>query len=380
VVVTEPVPVPAEAETEYAATLQDACRRASALGVAEIELRWNGRLVSQPLEVTSPRLTLRAAAGFKPIIVFEPAGSQRHSIRLSGGASSRISVQGVELRLELPAEPADGWSLFSMTSGQSLDLSDCVLTMVDGAPESSFVHEQVAMIALQPRRSGDAMTMFDPQPAMAQSAMIVMENCVARGEATMIAMADETPLTLHWNQGLIATSRRLMETGGSATDPKFFEKIAIHLESVTANCRQGLFQMRRPAGKAYQFAVDVAAEHCILASDVGAPLYEFVAASPIAESDVRLQSNGDSNCYPNAEVVFLRIGSESSSEKQQDFELDDRRWSTETRPQVGSPWLHPLPKDIPPHALQKADFLVDPALAVGVGYDPLRLPEASSGR
>ena len=58
------------------------------------------------------------------------------------------------------------------------------------------------------------MSMADPQMAMAQYAPDPLERCLARGEATLVSMADETPLSLSWKQGLLATSRRLIETGG----------------------------------------------------------------------------------------------------------------------------------------------------------------------
>jgi protein kinase-like protein len=364
-------------DCEYTSTLHDACRRAIAEGVTEVELRWNGRFIQKPLDISGARLSLRAAPGFKPILVFQPSPSERQMIRLSGAGSSRLSIQGVELRLELPPEPAQGWSLIAMSAGQGLDLMDCVLTVQDGDRDRAPMHEQVAVVSVQPRRGSDMMTMTDPQPAMTQSATINLAQCVVRGEATFIVMTDETPLTLHWTQGLLVLSRRLIETGGSATDPKWFEKIVIGLDAVTASCRQGLYQMRRSDAKDYQFTVDVTAEHCLLTTEAGAPLYEFVGAAPIAESDVHLQSAGDFNCYPNADVVFLRLRSESDG-REQDFELDDRRWSTEARPQIGNPWLHPPSRDNPAHAATKMDFLVDPALATGVGFDPLRVPDAAA--
>jgi len=69
--------------------------------------------------------------------------------------------------LELPREPADGWALFALGSGQTLELSSCVLTVQDGDSERPPIHDQVAMIAVQPRRAGENMVLMDPQPAMA---------------------------------------------------------------------------------------------------------------------------------------------------------------------------------------------------------------------
>ena len=134
--------------------------------------------------------------------------------------------------------------------------------------------------------------------------------------------------------------------------------------------------MRRGAGKGYQLPLDVAAEHCILATDPATPLFEFVGGPTGSEDELRLQSSGDSNCYPNADVVFLRVRSGIPGERDQDFELDDRRWSVENRSQVGNPWLRQPPRDVPAHMLNKSDFMADPELAAGAGFDPARLPDA----
>ena len=154
------------------------------------------------------------------------------------------------------------------------------------------IHEQVAMVSVQSRRASETMVMMDPQPMMSQSTAITLERCIARGEATFVVLADETPLTVRWNQGLLVTSRRLIETSGSASDPKWFEKIDLKLNSVTAICREGLHQMRRGAGKGYQLPLDVAAEHCILATDPATPLFEFVGGPTGSEDELRLQSIG----------------------------------------------------------------------------------------
>jgi hypothetical protein len=368
-------PMASDPETEYTTTLADACLRAARLGVTEIELRWNGRRVEKSLDITSQRLTVRAAADFRPIVVFQPPVIDRQMVRVSGGSTSRLTLQGLEFRLELPAEPADGWALIAMGTAQSLELSDCVLTVKDGDADRPPIHDQVAMIVVQPRRPSETMAMMDPQLAMTQQATIALDRCIARGEATFISLSDETPLAVTWNQGLLATSRRMLETGGSAANPKFFEKLLLDLDFVTASCRQGLY-LRRSSGKNYQFPVIVTAEHCIFMTEPDAPLYEFAGVTNPSEKD--LQVSGDHNRYPDEHVIFLRSRPDIPGERDQDYGLDIRPWSIENRSQVGIPWLQPPQPNRPAHLLTKADFAMDAAMASGAGFDPLLLPDSAS--
>src|SRR5207248_11719361 len=109
--------------------------RAAELKIAEIELRFSGEKAERPLEIASPRLTLRAGVGYEPALVIRP-GVQlepRQMIRMVGGGSAHLAWQGVELRLELPRQaPADGFALFAVNTGQSLDRTSGVRTGQDG--------------------------------------------------------------------------------------------------------------------------------------------------------------------------------------------------------------------------------------------------------
>jgi hypothetical protein len=367
---------PLEANTEVAASLAEACARAAELGLSEIELRFSGPRIEQPIEITNARLTIRAAAGFRPIVVFQPevGMSKDEMISLLGGISAHIAFDGIELRLMLPADlPADGWSLLSMSTGQSLDLNNCVLTVSDGDQDNPPIHDQVAMIAVNRRRAGDSMGMGDPQVAMGQQARITLERCIARGEASLVCLTDETPLTIRWNQGLLVTSQHLLTTSGSASEPQYYDQIVIDLDNITAVCREGMYYMRRGPGKAFQFHVNAYANHCVFVGDVGAPLFEMVGLTTPPEED-ELQSTGDGNRFAPLDMPFLFVRSSPTNDPQI-FKLG-RRWSSETRSQAGVPWLHSPPLDHPAHDSLKRDFVIDVEPGDNrAGFDPLLLPE-----
>jgi eukaryotic-like serine/threonine-protein kinase len=369
-------PAPPEPQTEYVWTLHDASARAAELGLNDIELQYNGSRLEPPLEVNHQRLTVRAAPGYRPIVLFRPQvrmGDQQ-MIRLAGGSVAHLVFEGVELRLELPTDlPADGWSLFAMSTGQSLDLNDCVLTIQDGDSEHPAIHDQVSFINVQRRRPGDTMTMTDSQLAMGQQAKIGLERTMVRGAASLVNLTDETPLTVRWNQGLLVTSKHLLETGGSASEPQYYEQIVLDLDNVTACCKQGLYYLRRGPGKAFQFSVNAYADQCIFVSDPNVALFEMVGLSTPPEPEA-LQSTGEGNRFSPADMPFLFVRSASGAEPQS-FRLG-RRWSSETRSQAGVPWMHAPRLERPPHEATKHDFVVEAGAADGgPGFDPLLLPD-----
>jgi hypothetical protein len=162
------------------------------------------------------------------------------------------------------------------------------------------------------------------------------------------------------------------------TEPTRFESIAINLARVTASCRQGLYQMKRRPGSAYQLAVEVAADHCIFVTEPGAPLYEFIGVSEVAPKD--LHCEGQFNLYPHSEALFLRFRSGQPGDMASEFAVKDRTlvWSAERNLQRGDPWRQPLDLSSPAYARTKDQFQVDSAMTIDVGFDPAALPTVTA--
>jgi serine/threonine protein kinase len=371
-------PVDAPADTEYQTSLAAACLRAAELGLSEIELAWNGPQVEAPLEISQTKLMLRAASSaYRPEIVFRPnvteSISERQMIRFTGGPSSRLTIQGVDLLLALPPEPASGWSLLSLRPGQTLDLLSCVLTVQDGDARQAPVHDRVAMVSVQPRMTADTMSM-EPTSAMAANTTILVDGTLARGEATFVSLAEDTPLSLNWTQGLLVTPQRLLTTTGSSSSPKSFDRINLTLENVTAVCREGLFLMDRRRGAGYHFGLDVDASRCIFMTDVDAPLFEYVGVSSVQPND--LQVGGEMNRYPpRPDVTFLRYESPPPDRTETSIDLSDRgTWSRESQPRPLDQWRMSPPADRPAHLQTKEAYQPPADVAIEAGFDPSRLP------
>ncbi len=367
-------PVPGEiVETSLAA----ASRKAAELGLTEIELAWSGPLEQAPFELSSSRLVLRAAAGFRPEIVFapevSPSGTNQEMIRLTGSPGNRLTILETALTLRLPDDPASGWSLLSLQVGQTLELRDAALTVQDGDALTPPRHDQVAMIAVRPRPMSDTMTM-DPMAAMSLNTGIVLDRTIARGEATFVRLSEDVPLELRWNQGLLVTPKRLLETTGSSTNPKWFDQIRLSLERVTAVCRQGLFQVKRRSGAAYQFGVEANASNCIFLTDSQAPLYDFVNVEEVSTED--LHCDGSANRYPQPDVTFLRVRPPSPLEAESTYSLKQRgEWSMESQPQPRVPWKTPPTLTLPAHRQVREAFELQTEAEADAGFDPAIVPE-----
>jgi serine/threonine-protein kinase len=365
------------ADTELLHSLSVACRRAAELQIGEIELQFDGELQEAPFDLSVSKLVIRAAAGRKPTIVFRPSSAGLAADRIMmhplAGSPGRVQFQGVGLRLELPGESASGWALFALAPLQTLELTDCVLTVRDFGPFGAPAHSQVGMVFVQPRRSSEMMKL-DEEVGMSQPATIVLSRTIARGQSSLVTMPDETPLRLVWNQGLFVSSQHLIETGGTAMKPTVFNRIELDLSRVTLLAQQGLYQMQYRNGASHHLDVDVECSNSILSPGAGAALFEFSGVNSI--EDIKLKFAGSDNCYPREDTVFVRMKPASPSQATVDFDLNNRlRWSEERRPDPAVDWLSPPPASLPVHEHTKLHYLLKDETMSDAGFDPAQLPD-----
>ena len=338
-------------EEDAVSSLALAIRRAIEKGIGEIELDFDGDLIEHQIEIPPSRLQVHPAAGRHPRVVFRPelssVAEQRQMMRLLGGAS-RLSLQDLDLRLELPAEPSSGWALFAIHQGQSLEFSNCVLTVVDQGANGAPQHDQVCVVQLQTRRLTEMMKMEDDMAMMISPAGIDLSHCLVRGEATFLSIPEELPVKLNWDEGLFISSKRFLETGGAISKPKWHGRLELELNRVTISAQQGLFQMKRRSDAAHQLDLEVSSDLSIFSVGSEAPLFEFAGMASV--DDVHFSFGGTDNCFPREEMIFLRAKPIAPGEGVLEFNLANRsRWATDRSPDLGVFWQSPPTAEIAPH-------------------------------
>jgi serine/threonine protein kinase len=367
------------AETDVVGSLAQGIRRAAEKGITEVELDFNGDSVENPFEIPAGRMQVHAAPGRKPRIVFRPELStvvdQRQMIRLLGNGS-RLSLQEIDVRLELPAEPSFGWTLFTVHQGQSLDLSNCVVTVVDQGSNGAPVHDQVSIVQLQTRRLTEMMKMEDDM-AMIVPTSIYLSECFVRGEATFLSVPEELPVRLEWDQGLFVSTKRLIETGGTIAKPRWHGRLELALNRVTIAAQQGLFQMKRRSDAAHQLDLEVTSDRSIFTVGAESPLFEFAGMPNIDE--IHFSFSGADNCYPREEMLFVRARPIAPGEGMVDFNLANRnRWaSAERSPDLGVIWQAPAAADLLPHSQLPEHYQLSETSPHAAGFNLEDMPRPS---
>ncbi len=351
---------------EYA-SLAEACRAAKSGDV--VELRYNGRLPSRPMNLAGQRLTIRAADGYSPIVSFEPRSSdlaQSSSMMSFGGG--QFTALGVQFEIRLKNDlVSESWTLAEIRPGESVRLDGCTLTIKNSSDEGAAYAPDVAFFDIRAVPGPGVMTASDTAPARLP-ASLVLKNSVVRGEA-LFARADEPlPIQINWENGLLAITQKLLTVRGGPSDPKPAGQMQITLQHVTAYVPEGLVQLVSTSDAPLLPPLEINASDCIFSGKTE-PFIDQTGPEEPEELRRRLAWTGDRNFYEGFDC-WWRIGGPGSAEPALKMNFADWQafWAAhEIQPTANQvKWRNSQPSERHgPHRQQPADYTL-----LGAGDNP----------
>jgi len=345
-------------------TLSAACAAARPGDV--IELRFNGRLEEEPLELANLDLTIRAAKTaedpnkeYEPVVAFRPAeidpiGYPRSMIALIG---SRLTLTDVQIEFELPRElPSDRWSLFDLGQGRQLKLENSRLTIRNASDLRAAYHQEVAFLRLK-AAPGSGLLLDDKPSDAAQRVAVELVDCVVRGEAAFLAIEDLRPVRVDWTNGFFVTTEQLLVSEGGERSPQPGEIIEINLRHLTAVADGGLCRLEHSEFAPYQLPLHVYCANTLVLSRPEVSLVEQVGVAVMEPSRERVSWVGDHNVYQGfTDFWTVRPLDPAIPAETWDFDHWRGHWDEETSrlDQIDEDDL-PGP-DRPAHSLEPTDY------------------------
>ena len=306
---------------EYA-SLAAACEAAKTGDI--IELRFNGRLDERPIRLPNLKLTIRAAEGFQPVVRFRPQDqrsmeSSRGAVVIAGGS---LSLLGLGLEFEVPRDlPADDWTLFELRQPETVRLESCTLTVRNTTSNGSMMHPDVAFFRI--RSPGAVSIPLSTEKGVHTSALLLqLRNCIARGAATFVQAEGMIPLTVQWDNGILASGQRLTSIAGYADSPPRGATVQFDLRHLTALVRAGLVEMTATADGPYLPSVEFTAADSIFLVDQKSPLVSQTGDDELEQLRKRLTWKGDRLFYEGV-VTFWRV---ANPENVEDYAA--KQWQT----------------------------------------------------
>jgi len=348
-----------DAENEFS-TLAAACSAATNNDI--IELRYNGRRAERPIKLGNLKATLRAGAGYQPIVVFRPTemDAVKTPPTMIHVTAGRLKLINLALEFHVPRDVrADHWSLIEALGEQSLRLENCCLTVFNASDDRRAYHEDVAFFRFQPppgSEVGIGQWSGETEPA----AVVEMVDCIARGEATFLRSERLQRVDLSWENGLLVTSEELLLATAGYQTMRTAGTLQLDLRHLTAVVRNG-FRWVTSAPQGLELSI-----HCtdsILATRSGGPLLQQSAPESIGDQQIRVSFAGDRNFYEGIDT-FWAIGTPGQVEplERLGFEAWCSYWGPELEhlPSLDSVgWAVAPPVDVPAHRQTPSDYRLD---------------------
>lgn len=290
----------------------------------------------------------------------------------------RIAMENLHLVWNVSNDEIDGGSLFLINDNRLVQLTDCTITVENSSRRDEVYAFDIITSpdSIDQSRRDEVISDDGSLPLVA----IDLDDVIIRGEMTMLHMDFAAELQLDWDNGLLAVSRRMIDTAGVMRRPPLnAAPIQLRFDQLVAHAPRGLVRMRLGVSGPYPVEIDREANNCVFVVDRGVPHVEILGLAELERETPLLQLRGVGNTY-DAEPTLVdpvlalsRRGGETEQTRLNDLLSDPPSWTEEKSPRWTVRWsLGALP-DRPPSELRPADFRQD---GTGLsGFDENTLPE-----
>lgn len=288
----------------YYATLRDACLAASEKeDIRVIEIQSAAPLYESSVQIQSSNLTIRSS-GQGPAVIRIPTArdafnSRGAAIVQRGGV---VRFEDIQFEWDLPPAMSRSAAMLELRDTQRTSFTGCVITGRVG--ESTFATQDAsAFLRVESTVEGGMLT---PESMTSNpiEPVIELNNCLVRGDATLLRAAPSVTLTIRWSEGVFASSRRLVEITGVSRRPLPLAKAEIGLSRVTLQALEGLVKTSTTVDEPYTIQTHLSLSDSFISAPADVPL---VVNQHPAEKNFEftpLVVDGERNTYFGAAILW----------------------------------------------------------------------------
>lgn len=338
--------------------LAEACAAADEGDV--VELACAQTTIDRPWNMTQSRLTIRAAAGFQPVLLLEMPANE--SARLDTAAlvtlGGKLALVDVRLRISAGTVRRSK-AAFALAAEQAVRMERCVVS-VEGDGEASVSGQRWAVFQFSGRapapRTDEARHWFTPP-------RVELSNVVVRGDAHLLLADDAASGRLIWNNGVFAGGESLfvVEELSVGDETEGSEGLTIELSHLTALASGGILRWTRSADREGPHALELRVSDSVFAGNRLSPLIECVGFVGAADVQRALRYQGDGNLYDGFDHYLAVRGKGSESAKLLPFEEWSALWGAQRESSTAAPvpWRSRPDPGRPAWQTHPAELLVD---------------------
>jgi hypothetical protein len=388
-------------DVAIAATLVDAIELAEELNVKTIELA-ESIIETPPIRIPTDGMTIRSVVGSTEIrFITGPIAAMQRAVMVDVG-SNRVDFQNLHLNWNVRSASIDGGALFSVSDNRLVRLTDCTITVENltqrdevfvfeittpsgGPPDIGLTAQDPLSLILEGDATGlDSVTETSPSPRVPVPPLVAIEmsHVAVRGEMTLVNVVDPVQLQLRWDNGFLATSRRMLEVAGVNVPPSAAgNQIQLLLNRVTVWTGEGLVRTRLGPSGVYPMLIDRDSRNGVYRSSTNAPHIEFSGLDPAYENPEQLVNlRGEDNAYdyqPESDWPLL-LSTSGGGQRQiywmsQMISSQRPAWLGERSTRWVVRWSEPIDGTKAVSRMRASQFYQDGTVVSG--FDRTRLPD-----
>jgi hypothetical protein len=276
-------------------------------------------------------------------------------------AGGQLNVSNVHWELDLPRDVPGEWALLETRRADLVRFEKCTFTIRNASLGQTAFHAGVAFFDIKaPPGTG---AMMDPNVMEDQVIAIELQHCIARGEASLVRNNELQAFRFSWDNGLLATSERLLVAAGGPSQPRQLGHIELHLSHLTAMLHNGLALLTNSEDAPYQLLTEIDCVDSILVSTAKPPLVEQRGSDSIEEYLTRLQWHGERDFFGGFGSFWqITNNAEATDSKQMSFAdwqqfWGDSRSRSATNETIA--WKHLPGANRPFHTHTRNDYALD---------------------
>ncbi|QDT02721.1 Serine/threonine-protein kinase PrkC [Rubripirellula lacrimiformis] len=351
-------------------------------------------LYTPPVRIDIDDLWITSSVGGGSVVVFQsPKRVTMQSAKMISVGSHPIEFNDLHFVWNVPSDEIDGGAVFEVNDNQSIELTDCSITVNNPAFRDEVYAFDIVTDPekLSSRRSrssaGDSSTGTSNNASATEDAAddfplvdMKLYNVVIRGQMTMVHMDYAAKLWLDWDNGLLAVTDRMIDTAGARVSPPFGAGgIKLSLMRLTAHTPKGVMRTRLGVSGAFPFGVTRQARKSLFIVDPASPHFE-VTGLPDADLDMDwLRLDGSGNAYvvdPSLSDPMLRVSTSDGqvqTTRMSELSTAPPSWADEHRPRWSVQWMTTRLTDKSMSQRRPADYRQDDT-ASPPGFDEKSLP------
>jgi serine/threonine-protein kinase len=364
--------------------LSEALNLARTFEIDRVELAVS-QIDSEPIVIDRDGMSIVSTVGGTTIVFRSPEDDSQVQNQMIALGSNRVEFDDIHFVWDVEPARAQGGSLIELHSNRLLRLTDCSITIGNaiGVPSvyAFAVTKRIDFDAL----GDDEFTNSRSLPLVA----IQMYNVIVRGQMSLIKMDFDAALQLQWENGLLAVSRRMIETTGATVKPSITSSpIELSLTRLTSHTPLGLLQMNLNPQTPFPAVINRDVTSCVFVVDEGASHIEVTGLETFDEASEFFKTRGEANAYDVDRVMLSLVDQGGNREQVTMRDLTARRpsWFDERSTRWTIWWKSDLHDDaesglsestsltvVPPDQRTPIDYRQDGA--VYSGFDEKSLPQ-----